>query len=216
MRLRNSRLLLPLGLALGLAVGGCTTGPESLAFQNRVFYQYDSLGAGDPSAFEQRYPPLDRREQPPSPEFLGFEIFGGGVRLSRPRSWTLRTANNRPEERYVQYLSPYETIVSLYELVESPTELWRDVMRRYEETAKNAGAELVGMRMPMATWNAQGRSYFVKRRVKAQKGPFLNYSHEYLLRSDRRIVLVQIVHQSETLAELSPELLRFIETLQVF
>jgi hypothetical protein len=121
----------------------------------------------------------------------------------------------QPERRYVEYVSPNEYMVAVYELLESPLDPWREVEGRYEEGAKKAGADIVGERVPMATENAQGRAYLVRRPVAAAKGPLVNYSNEYLLRSDNRIVLVQIVHHGEKLAPVDDELRRVIETLEV-
>ena len=60
-----------------------------------------------------------------------------------------------------------------------------------------------------------GCSYVVRRRVVSAKAPWQNTSLELLARSDHRIVLVQIVHQDESLADLTGELLRVIDTLML-
>jgi hypothetical protein len=196
------------------AVAGCAHGPDPIAFQNRVFYQYDDP-AGDAAAFEQRFPPLDLAEQAPNPEYLGVTVIGGSIHLSRPRNWILRTASNKPEERFIEYVSPNEYIFSIYERVDSPEDLWRDVMGRYEDGVKADGAELLGSRVPVSTWNAQGRAYVVRRQVKAAKSPFVGVSREILARSDHRVVLIQVVHQTATLKPVSDELLRVIDTLEI-
>lgn len=207
--------LLLVGLGCFAALG-CSGGPAPDAFRNKVFYQYDTLGArAGAGAIERPYPPLDLSASPPLPDYVGVSVMGDAVRLSRPKNWVIRAANGYPEHRFVEYVSPREYMVSVYELVESPADPWLDIMTRYEDEAARAGAELVGERVPMATWNAQGRGYLVRRPVTAAKGPLVNYAHEYLLRSDRRVVLVQIVHQDENLDELGTELRRFVETLQI-
>lgn len=199
------------------ALAGCGGAPEHVAFENRVFYQYDTLNpAVAAKSLENRYPPLDRAEQPPLPEYLGISLMDGVVHISRPRDWVIRAGSTNPEHRWVEYVSPNEYMVAIYETVESPDEPWREVMGRYEEQAKKAGAELLGARVPMATTNAQGRAYTVRRAVPAAKGPMLNYSNEYVIRSDRRIILVQIVHHEEKLAPMDAELRRFVETLEVY
>ena len=200
---------------LATPFAGCASSPVDLAFENRVFYQHDTLPGADMSLFEARYPPLDARVSPALPEYLGYSVLGGTMRISRPRDWAIRTASNQAEQRYVQYVSPKQYLVSVYELVDAPTDLWRDVVARYEEAATKSGAELAGARVPIAAGNAQGRAFDVKRRVVAAKEPFLSRSREYLLRSEHRIVLVQIVHQSETLEEIGLELRRFVETIEV-
>jgi hypothetical protein len=121
----------------------------------------------------------------------------------------------QPEHRYIEYVSPNEYMVAVYELVESPLDVWLEVMGRYEEQAKKSGANLLGQRVPMATANAQGRGYLVQRPVAAAKGPLLNYSNEYLLRGENRIVLLQIVHHDMKLAPMDAELRRMVETLEV-
>lgn len=195
---------------------GCTSGPASDAFRNKVFYQYDTLGQpAAAGAIERPYPPLDLAQSPPLPEYVGVSLMGGAVHISRPKNWVIRAANGYPEHRFVEYVSPHEYVVSVYELVDSPADPWLDIMTRYEDAATKAGADLVGERVPMASWNAQGRGYVVRRPVAAAKGPLVNYSNEYLLRSERRVVLVQIVHHDEKLEELGTELRRFVETLQL-
>jgi len=188
--------------------------PDPIAFQNRVFYNYDDPNA-DVTAFEQRYPPLDLGEQAPNPEYIGVSVIGTNIHLSRPKNWVVRTASNKEQERYIEYVSPNEYVFSIYERVDSPTDVWREVMGRYEGTVKGDGAELLGQRVPVSTWNAQGRAYVVRRQVKAAKSPFISVSREYLARSDHRVVLVQILHQTATLKPVSDELLRVIATLEI-
>ena len=121
-----------------------------------------------------------------------------------------------PERRFIEYVSPNAYIFAIYERTDSTVDPWRDVLGRYEEDAKASGAELLGGRIPVATWNAQGREYVVKRKVKGQRGPFVNTSREVVLRSSRRVDLVAVVHQGETLAGVGTELLRVMETLELF
>jgi hypothetical protein len=194
----------------------CGGAPGKAAFQNKVFYQYDTLGPVQAAkSLEQHYPPLDQSETPPLPEYIGVSVLGDAIHISRPRDWVIRAGSVQPEHRYIEYVSPNEYIVAVYELVDSPRDAWLEVMGRYEDQAKKAGAELLGKRIPMATINAQGRGYFVRRAVAAAKGPLVNYSNEYLLRGEHRIVLLQIVHHEETLVPLDAELRRVVETLEV-
>jgi hypothetical protein len=205
-----------LAVAASLGVCACASGPEKVAFENHVFYQYDTLNPAQAAkTLEGHYPPLDKSEASPLPEYVGVTIMGDAVRVSRPRDWVIRAGSIEPEHRYIEYVSPNEYMVAIYELVESPLDVWREIMDRYEDQAKKAGADLLGKRMPMATDNAQGRGYFVRRPVAAAKGPLLNYSNEYLLRSDHRIVLLQIVHHGENLGPVATELRRVVETLHV-
>jgi hypothetical protein len=212
---RRTALALAAG-ALALMNGGCGGAhtPDPIAFTNRVFYNYDDPNA-DLAAFEQRYPPLDLAEQAPNPEYIGVSVIGANIHLSRPKNWVVRTASNKETERYIEYVSPNEYIFSIYERVDSPSDPWREVMGRYEDAVKGDGAELLGSRVPVSTWNAQGRAYVVRRQVKASKSPFISVSREYLARSDHRIVLVQVVHQTATLKPVSDELLRVVQTLEI-
>jgi hypothetical protein len=206
-------MALVLGASAAASVSACH-GPEPIAFKNHAFYNYD-----DPtptiSPFEQRYPPLDLAEQAPNPEYIGVSVIGSSIHLSRPKNWVIRVASNQAEQRYVEYVSPNEYVFAIYERLDSPADLWRDVMARYEEGVKADGAQLLGMRVPVSTWNAQGRAYIVRRNVLAAKTPFVTTSREFLARSDHRIVLVQIVHQTSTLRPVSDELLRVIQTLEI-
>jgi hypothetical protein len=211
-----SRVSLATAVAAVCWLSACGGAPEKAAFQNKVFYQYDTL---DPvqaaKSLEGHYSPLDKGETPPLPEYMGVSVLGDAVHLSRPRDWVIRAGSVEPEHRYIEYVSPNEYMVAVYELAESPLDVWLEVMGRYEDQAKKSGADLLGKRIPMATSNAQGRGYFVRRPVAAAKGPLVNYSNEYLLRGEHRIVLLQIVHHEETLVPMDAELRRVVETLEV-
>ena len=102
---------------------------------------------------------------------------------------------------------------AIYERADSPADPWRDVLERYQKDVKAKGGEVVGERIPVATWNAQGREFIVRRTVKGQRAPYSHLSSEVLLRGEHRIELVQIVHQGESLAPIGAELLRVMETL---
>ena len=202
--------------AAALAMAGCGSAPEHVAFENHVFYQYDTLNPAQAAkTLETHYPPLDKTEAPPLPEYVGVGVLGDVVHLSRPRDWVIRAGSVEPEHRYIEYVSPNEYMVAIYETVESPDETWREVMNRYEDQAKKAGVNLLGQRVPVATDNAQGRGYLVQRPVAAAKAPLVNFANEYLLRSDHRIVLLQIVHHGESLSPVDTELRRVVETLRV-
>jgi hypothetical protein len=206
------RAVLVTGGSLGLC--GCAGTPDPIAFKNRVFYQYDDPTA-NAASFEQHYAPLDLAQRDPNPEYEGVSVIGGNIHLSRPTNWKIRTASNKPEERYIEYVSPNEYLFAIYERLDSPSDPWLEVMDRYEKGVKEDGAEILGSRVPISTWNAQGRAYVVRRTVKAAKSPFVSVSREILARSDHRIVLVQIVHQTSTLKPVSDELLRVMETLEI-
>lgn len=204
---------MPFAVILWVLAAGCGGGIASVAEKNKTFYAYDTAGQDLVDLFERPYPPLDLRAEPPKLEYRGVSVLNGRVHVSRPKEWVLRKASNEPGRRYVQYVSPKEYVFAVYEWPDRPDAPWREVIGRYEDAAKASHAELLERRVPMATWNAQARAYVVRRRVPASKQPFINTSLELLARSERRIVLVQIVHQGEAVQELAGELLRVVETL---
>lgn len=201
--------------ALSLTALGCSSAPEPVAFQNRVFYQYDEF-AGEISPFERRYPPLDRAEEPPNPQYIGVCVLEGAACFPRPRNWIVRRASLSPEKRFIEYVSPAEYIFAIYERIESPRDPWRVVMDRYEEDQKELGAEIIGSRVPIATANSQGRAYVVRRRIRGAKSPFENVAHEFLARSDMRIALVQIVHQTPNIEPVAGELLPVVNKFELY
>jgi hypothetical protein len=197
-------------------VSGCGGAPDTAA-KNRTFYDWSVAAGGGASAaqFEQRYPKLDQAAKEPSPEFIGVTIVRGGVHLSRPKNWTIREASNEPGRSFIQYTSPKAYSFAIYERPDAPTDLWRDVLTRYEDDVAAVGAKVVGKRVPVATSLGQGRAYTIERTVEAAKRPFVSRSREILVRGENRIVIVQIVHQAENLAAVEDELLRAVGTLEV-
>ena len=88
--------------------------------------------------------------------------------------------------------------------------------RERNRRTRELGAEIVGGRVPIATWNAQGRAYVLRRRIRGAKAPFENVSHEFLARSDARIALVQIVHQTPNIEPVTGELLRVVNRFELY
>lgn len=212
----GTRAIALTSLLLGAgSLGACRSAPPPLAFDNVVFYHYGAGASTDLSAFEQRYPPLDLEREPPALNYIGVKVLQGTVRLSRPDDWVLRTASNEPAKRYVEYVSPRQLLVSIYERVESPAEPWLVIMNRYESELEKSGGRLLSQGTPTATWNGQARAYTVERKVAAPKAPFVNKCREYLVRSKHRILLVQLVYQDPGLGDISDEALRVIDTMQV-
>ena len=207
------RVSLIIAATVSMLAAGCGGGISSVAEKNKTFYAYDTASKDLVDLFERPYPPLDLRAEPPKPEYRGVSVLNGRVHVSRPTEWILRKASNEPGRRYVQYVSPKEYVFAVYEWPDHADAPWREVIGRYEAAAKASHAELLEQRIPMATWNAQARAYVVRRRVPASKQSYVNTSLELLARNDRRIVLVQIVHQGEAVAELTGELLRVVDTL---
>ena len=196
-------------------LSGCGGTSDEIAFQNHTFYEYAFNGRVDTSEFEDRYHPFDLAASVPYPEYEGYTILGGRVHISRPKNWRIRDASNAQGEHYIEYDSPNGYVFAVYERRDPPDALWRDVMAHYEQDAKDSGAELLGSRVPIATWNTQGREYIVKRAVAAAKQPFINTSRELLLRSEKHVVLVQIVHQGESLKPIALDLYRSITSIEV-
>jgi hypothetical protein len=200
---------------LAAASAGCAGGPDPIAFQNHTFYAYMFNGNIDSSAFEKPWKPWDFPEQKPNPPYMGVAILDGKVHISRPTNWVIRDANNAAGSRYIEYVSPNSYVFAIYERPDLNDDLWRDIMNRYEKDTKDAGANFLGSRIPMATYNTQGREFIVQRGVAAAKSPFVATSREYLLRGDHRIVLVQVIHQGATLKPISDELYRVITSIEV-
>jgi hypothetical protein len=206
-------VLFPILVLCG-AVAGCGGAPDTAA-RNRTFYDWSSAGPGTGAQFEQRYPPLDLAEKQPNPEYIGVSIVRGGVRLSRPKEWMIREASNEPARAYIQYTSPRAYSFGIYERPDSPSDLWLDILTRYEDDVASVGAKAVGRRIPVATWRGQGRAYSIERKVEAAKRPLISRSREIVLRGEHRVVIVQIVHDGEDLSGIDTELARVIGTLEV-
>jgi hypothetical protein len=168
------------------------------------------VSSGTVSELEKPYPPLDRAETPGGSPWIGVTVLRGGVRLSRPSHWTIRDAGVDPGHAYVQYVSPNAYSFAIYERSDAPADLWRDVEQRYEDDVAAAGAKVVGKRIPVATSTNQGRAYTIER-----KTPLASRSREVLVRSDHRVVLVQIVSQDPDLSRVSAEVLEVMSHLEV-
>ncbi len=194
---------------LTLACGG---GPSRQAVSNRTFYQYDLLASGH--AVERPYPPLDKGAANGNPEYVGVSVLEGTVHLSRPRNWQIRRVGIQPRGRFIEYVSPNQYVVAIYQREDDADDTWRGIIARYEEDAKTSGAK-VGKRVAVAAWTAQGRAFDVTRSVKGQKAPYASRSREILLRGKKHVDLVEIVHQDDSLGENTAELLRVMETLEV-
>lgn len=209
----RSRVDCVVGALLSLSFLACASGPDPSAFKNKTFYEYGSgqeVGASR-EAFEKPYPPLDISEK----NYVGVQILTGVVRFSRPTNWVIRRASIQPEQRYIEYVSPSQVMVAIYERLESPSDPWRSIMGRFVTELEKDGGKVIGSPVPIATYNAQGREYVIERGVAAPKMPFVNRSREILLRNDHRVVLVQIVHQGDNPGHVSAEILPVLSSMQV-
>ncbi len=191
-------------------------GPGPQAAQNRTFYDWavptDGSGAKN---FEQAYPPLDLAAAPPRPDYLGVTVLFGGVHLSKPKNWILRDAGSEPGQAHVGYISPNAYSFAVYQRLDSPSDDWEEILKRFEADTESVGAKMVGKRVPVGVGIGQGRAYSIERNVEAAKSPLVSHSREYVVRGDNRVVLVQIVYEGDDLTLVNPELLRVIDTLEV-
>jgi hypothetical protein len=189
----DPRFALASALALSaFASAGCGGSPTAPR-QDEVFYLHGGGVINKDESWEVYFKPLDAQETPRVPRIVGVGVLKGDVRLGRPIDWYIRSANNTPEQRHISYQSPRQFIFSIYERIDHPEDSWDDVLDRYEDDLEEQGATIVSGRVPIATANTQGRSYLVKTTVPG-KPPYQAFAHEVLIRSDRRILLVQIVH----------------------
>jgi hypothetical protein len=202
------------GVVLGVFVVGCGGGSQQ-QMNNHTFFQTDAVqNVGIAQNTESAYSPLDAPSVPPLAAYDGVSVFDGAVHLSRPRTWIVRSAGGPPGRRFIEYIAPHAYLFSVYEISDSMGD-WNDMLNEYEAEATKAGGEFLSKRVPMAIANGQGLSYVVRRTVTGAKGPLINYSHEYVLRGDHRIILAQIVHHAEGVGGPGPELRRVIETMEV-
>jgi hypothetical protein len=180
--------------ALAAGCGGSPTAPS----EDEVFYLHQRGVIDKRFSWERYYPQLDREKGRRLPQRVGVAIFEGDVRISRPIDWYLRTADYNAEQRIISYQSPRQFVFNIYERTDPVGETWEQVLQRYEEDVEKAGSKIVAGRIPVATANAQGRSYLIKTSVDTKPAPFDNYAHEIIVRSRNRILLVQIVHGENT------------------
>jgi hypothetical protein len=179
------------GLASWLSVG-CGGSPNAPA-KNEPFYLHGGGKIDKNAGLEVYFPPLNQAQTVRIPKIVGVGIFNGDVRFGRPIDWYIRGADYTHEKRYISYQSPRQFLFSFYERLDSPEETWTDVLRRYEADVRAQGSEFLAARMPIATANTQGREYIIKTRV-AGKPDYMGFSNEILIRSEHRIMMVQIAH----------------------
>jgi len=183
-----------LALALSattVACGGSPTAPE----RDQVFYLH-ARGVIDKNySWERYFPPLDREPTARLARRVGVAVLDGDVRFSRPIDWYLRTADYTPERRQISYQSPRQFVFTIYEKTDPVEVTWGVLLDRYEEDVKNAGSQILSARVPVATANAQGRSYLLKTELPARPKNVETFAHEIMVRSDERILLVQVVHE---------------------
>jgi hypothetical protein len=201
--------LLPLGW---IACGHESPPPTT---ENHVFFQSEEQPADAGLAFfEQPYPPLDY-VGPGGDKYKGAIVLGGTVRFSRPAAWKIRRASLVAGRRYIEYLSPKGYLFAIHERLDDAGSPWREVLTRYEEDVKAKGGEVTGGAVPVASRSTQGRKYVIRRTVKGQRAPYVNWCDEVLLRGKSRVDLMQIVHEGESIRPIGEELLRVADTMEV-
>ena len=206
-------LLSGLSTAIAAALVGCGGAPNAPA-RDQVFYLHGGGVIDSKYSWETYFKPLDLVAVERAPRMVGVGVLDGDVRLSRPLDWSIRSADYTPMHRFISYQSPRQFLFSIYERIDSPEDPWPDVLRRYEEDADAQGAQLLAARTPIATANTQGRSYLVKTRVPSRPD-FEAYAHEILVRGDRRILLVQVVHGENT-EPIADEVRTALQSLTVY
>jgi len=205
-----------IGLALAACAWlGCGAGNETVAQTNRTFYANEFVAGVDVALFEKRLPPLDAPQVENAGPYLGYEVLGGLLHISRPAHWKIRAASAAPGGRYIVYLSPKQYLFGVYERSDPPGASWSEVLAKYEAELKTAGAKVVGTAVPFATGDAQGRAYVLERMVPGARTPFTNVSREIVLRNDKRVVLMQVVYSGDVLPDLTPELMHVFRTLRL-
>lgn len=192
------------------ACGGSPTAPS----RDEVFYLHGGGVIDKNRSWEVYFPPLDQPKSARMERIVGVGVLDGDVRLGRPVDWALRDADYTPGRRFISYQSPRQFLFTIYERVDHPRDTWTDVLRRYEEDVENQGSTILSARMPTGTANSQGRSYFLKTRV-VDKPDREGFAHEILVRNNRRVLLVQVVHD-ENLEPIADEVVHAIRSMTVY
>lgn len=187
-------LALPL-LAAAVGAAGCGGSP-SAPRGDEVFYLHGGGVIDKNKSWEVYYPKLDREASTRVPRMVGVAVLEGDVRFARPVDWTVRDADYTAQKRRISYQSPRQFTFSIFERVDPDRDTWTDVQRRYEEELQQQKAKVVSKRVPVGAANAQGRSYIIESTVKSRPD-FAGRSTEILLRSDKRVLLVQIVYAGD-------------------
>lgn len=192
----SRRVALGAVVAAALAAIGCGGSPSAPKF-DEGFYLHGGGLIDKNASYETYFEKLNIEASAQLPRYVGVGILEGDVRFSRPIDWYVRSADYTPEVRFISYQSPRQFLFSIYERIDHPEDSWADVLRRFEGDVRDQGSQVLASRVPVASANAQGRSYLLKTNVAARPA-YQSFSHEILLRSDRRVVLVQVVHAENT------------------
>jgi hypothetical protein len=201
-------------LAWLLVATGCGGGS---AGNRTVFDPTGGIAPVDVSSnadLEHPYPPLDSPDVPGSNGWIGVSVLRDSVRFARPRQWTVRDASLEPRHSYIRYVSPNAYSFAIYERQDGSGEAWHDILQRYEGDVAASGAKIIGQHIATATPANQARGYTIERRIDA-KPPVVSRSRELLVRGERRVVLLQVVTDEESLSRIAGELLEVFSHLEV-
>ncbi len=195
------------------ALSGCGGSP-SAPKQDEVFYLHGGGKMNKDESYEVYFSPLDAPETPRVPRTVGVGVLKGDVRFGRPIDWSIRSADYTPGQRFISYQSPRQFVFSIFERIDHPEDSWDDVLDRYETDLEEQGASVISGRMPVATANAQARSYYVKTTVQGRP-PYQSKAYEILVRSDHRLLLVQIVY-SGNIEAMTDEMVSAFKSMIVY
>lgn len=179
-------------LATSFGCGGAPTAPST----DEVFYLHGGGVIDKNYSWEVYYPRFDREKLGRMPRVVGVGVLDGDVRFARPVDWTLRDADYTREKRFISYQSPRQFTFTIFERVDPAPDPWPAVEKRYEKETADQGTDILAGRMPVGTANSQGRAYLLKTKVKARPD-FEGYATEILVRNNRRVLLVQVVHRED-------------------
>lgn len=203
-----------LAAALVPLVVGCGGSPSAPA-QDQVFYLHGGGVIDKNYSWETYFKQLDQPPTERTPRIVGVGVLLGDVRIGRPIDWNVRAADLTPHHRFISYQSPRQFIFSIYERIDSPEDTWTDVERRYEADVAAQGSQILAGRMPIGTANTQGRVYFLRTKVPA-KPDYLNNSREVIIRGQRRLMLVQVVHTGEGVESIEDEVATVLKSITVY
>lgn len=209
----SSAMKIPLFVFSFLAFSGCGGSPTAPK-QDEVFYLHGGGKMNKDESYETYFSPLDLPETPRVPRTVGVGVLKGDVRLGRPIDWSVRSADYTPGQRHISYQSPRQFVFSIFERIDHPEDSWADVLDRYEDDLEEQGATVISGRMPVATANAQARSYYVQTTVPGRP-PYQSKAYEILVRSDHRLLLVQIVY-SGNIEAMTDEMVSAFKSMIVY
>ena len=192
-RLSTVASLFLLSSVASLGCGGASVAPD----KDDVFYLHGGGVIDKNKSYETYFPKLDRVKTVTVPKLIGVGVLEGDLRFARPIDWTLRDADYTAEKRFISYQSPRQFIFSVLERVDPPTDTWSEVLVRYEVETRDLGGKILAGRQPIGTANGQGRAYLLRSAVKGKPQNFDSYATEILIRNNKRVLLVQVVHAGE-------------------